>query len=128
MHAPLRRGSVVLRAGRYSVVWDLRGADLAVLPLLLPHRPDCADVALDLAELVACGVPVARAVVRPSAMRQEPRRDALHTGDLPDDTIRRLAHGVIRAADDARARSYASCASRHREHVSGERCADLLRA
>lgn len=144
MPAPFRRGDVVrsrtpacdvarsrtpacdvLRAGRYSVVWEVRRTALVVLPILVPRRPDGADVALDLADLAACGVPVAGAVVRPASMRIE-RPDAVLAGALPAMTLARVAHGLSRALADARARSHDDYARRMRAHAD-DRCVDLLR-
>lgn len=123
--ASVRRGSVVLRARRYGVVWEVRAHDLVVLPILRPRRPDSADVPLDLAELAACRVPIADAVVRPAGIRTE-ERDAQLVGEVPASAICRVVRGMIRAAGDARARRHDDNARRSREHLADDRCVNLV--
>ena len=124
-HASVRRGSVVLRAKRYCVVWDARGPELVVLPILCPRRPDSADVALDLADLIAGAIPIVGAAVRPAGARCEARHGLVHVGELPGETMCRVVAGVIRATGDARARQHDSFTRRQREHAD-DRCVNLF--
>lgn len=122
----LRRGSVVLRGCRCNLVWDARGPELVILPILRPRYPDGADVALDLAELLAAAIPIADASVRPAGARREPRRGLVHVGELPGPAMCRVVQGVIRATQDAAARRFATASQRQRAQLADDRCVNLV--
>lgn len=123
---PLRRGSVVLRGRCYNLVWDARGPELVILPILRPRHPHSADVALDLAGLLAAAIPIADAVVRPAGARREPRSGLVHVGELSGPAMCRVVQGVIRATQDAAAHRFAAATRRQRAHLADDRCVNLL--
>lgn len=123
---PLQRGSVVLCEGRYHVVWEVCGAALVLLPVLRPRQRFAGDVALELADLVACGVPIGGAVVRPR--RKAPVAAAGHVavGAVPGPVMCRVVLGVIRdTAFEAEKAKWADD-RRHRARVAAERCVNLV--
>jgi hypothetical protein len=123
---PLRRGSVVLRGRCYNLVWDARGPELVVLPILRPRHPDGADVALDLAELLAGTIPIADPVVRPAGARREPRSGLHHVGELPGPAMCRVVRGVIRATQNAATHRFDAATRRQRAHLADDRCVNLV--
>lgn len=125
MSDPLQRGAVVLCGMRYSVVWEVCGAALVLLPIIRPRRQLAIDVVLDLADLAACAVPIVDAVVRPR--RNPPIAAAGHqvVGEVPGRTMCRVVQGVIRAnANDAHHAKWAAEA-RQMEHLRDDRCVNL---
>ncbi len=129
MSDPLLRGAVVLRDGRFSVVWDVRAHELVLLPVIRPRRRWDYDVHLDLPDLVAGNIVLpgggATAVVRPR--RNPPIAIEGHTrvGTLPGATMCRVVHALARAWAEQVAHDKWTDDERHRANASAP-CVNLV--
>ena len=126
MSDPLIRGAVVMRDVRCSVVWAVAGDELVLLPILRPRTRWAYDVALELADLVACGVTMPRAVIRPRANPPCAAGGWAAVGQVPGATMCRVVHGLVRGIAEARAHEKWSDDDRHRRNARG-RCVNLVR-
>ena len=126
MSDPLQRGSVVLRGRRMSVVWDVTGEELVLLPVFVPERFFRHNVILSLADLVAMGGPPAHSVIRPVREGAVPRAGHDLVGAVPGQTMCRVVHGVVRAIAEAEVELKLLAERRHRQRVFGERCVNMV--
>ena len=125
MSDPLQRGSVVLRGRRLSVVWDVRGDELVLLPVIVPTRFFRHDVILSLADLVALGGARASSVIRPVRQAAVPLAGHDLVGAVPGGTMCRVVHGVVRAIAEAEVELKLLDERRHRQRAFGERCVNM---
>ena len=126
MSEALQRGSVVLRAGWYSVVWDVRGADLVLLPVAKPgKRRHAHEVDLSLPDLLAGGIAVPDARVQAGAPIQTDAAGHVCTGTLQGAVLCRVVAAYARAYASARAEQTWEHERRHRHEAASVRVVRL---
>jgi hypothetical protein len=108
------RGTVVVRAARYGVVWTHDAAGLVLLDLCQPRDRLVHDVLLELSDLIACGAPVAHAVIRPQSARLVPAEGYQPVGAVPGATMCLVVQGMIRATRTAQTEARWSGHEAHR--------------
>lgn len=95
------RGAVVVRGGRYSVVWSDTSAGLILLPLIRPRASKLHDVPIEgLSDVIACNAPIAHAVIRPEPRRTRETGHEL-AGTVPGATMCRVVQSLVRKASEA---------------------------
>lgn len=119
------RGCVVVRGGRYGVVWAAQDGYLVLLPVVDPVRAFSYDVTLDLAGLVACGVPIAGAVIRAWAHDPVPETGYRVAGTVPGTVMCQVVRGVIRTCQESVVHERWTAGRRHRAYAR-ERCVNLV--
>ena len=119
MPDPLQRGAVVVRRARFSVVWDVSGEGLVLLPIIVPRTRWDYDVPLDLADLVGAGVTMAHSVVRPRRNEPIPHEGHKISGTLPGATMCRVVHMLVRAQQEAMHRAKWSNVDVQRTNADG---------
>ena len=128
MPDPLTRGAVVLRHGRFSVVWHDTGRELVLLPIIKPRRPEAYDVELGLPDMVACAVTILGAVIRPRMNAPVPAEGHRQVGAVPGTTMCRVVHGLARVEAEAATHAKWSAGDRHRRCAADDRCVNLTAA
>lgn len=102
MSQALRRGSVVLRAEQYGVVWTVLRGELVLLPIIRDDgQVRSGDVVLNLPELLAAAIAVPDARVRVDAACRALAEGQIHVGELVGTTLCRVVLAVARACHSA---------------------------